>query len=117
MKRHRITNLRLREIRPVQRSRSRECGGLRFGHPEAVRRGSVRIHPAALVADYDVLFDPAARAVHRACLEHARTVRSDPDELRVVAADAPELIGARTPVTAAPSQARPSPAITLMGGP
>jgi len=40
----------------------------------------------------------------------------DPDELRVVAADALELIGARKPFPTRASAARPSPAVTLMGG-
>jgi len=41
----------------------------------------------------------------------------DPDELRVIAADALELIGARKPAPAPAAAVRPSPAVTLMGTP
>lgn len=41
----------------------------------------------------------------------------DPDELRVIVADALELIGARKPVPASAAAVRPSPAVTLIDAP
>lgn len=37
----------------------------------------MRLDADTLAAGYEAMFDPAARAAHRACLDHARLTRDD----------------------------------------